>query len=264
MPKQNDVFYIDGLFKEILIQNYTIQTYYVIITISYLLALIFLLFRTKKLKLDKIRALDLSIYLMISGFLGARFFYVLYEEPLYYWKNFLEIFEFWKGGFVFYGGSLLAILVGYLYLHLKLPGRKNDYLNLFAPVAALGYAIGRVACLATGCCYGSIGHLAGFSFRHPTQLYAVILEFITLCVLLKYEKRKTRKQNYPDIFILWLSLHSVGRIIMEYFRADPRGPSILGLSISSVLSLAILLGIVIHEMIANKAYLANKFIQKHN
>ncbi len=51
--------------------------------------------------------------------------------------------------------------------------------------------------------------------------------------------------NPGSIFYLWMILHSVGRLLMESFREDFRGPS-LGLSISSWISGAlIILGLIL-------------------
>ena len=122
----------------------------------------------------------------------------------------------------------------------------GDWLNLMAPVAALGYANGRIACLVTGCCFGRICDLKPeYQFRHPTQLYAVIFEFIVLFILLKFEKKpsilnKRIIRTSGHLFVVWLIFHSLGRIMMEYFRADPRGAMYFSLSISTWISIFIL------------------------
>ncbi len=196
---------------------------------------------------------------MISGFLGSRLFHVFYEEPAYYWARPFLVFDIWSGGFVWYGGAVVSALSVVWFLKWK---REpiGVWLDLFAPICAFGYAIGRMACVLTGCCYGRIVHLSPFlsSFvgtellRHPTQMYAVISELLALAILLQLE---TLRQNHRgplflrkllrepgQLFLCWLVLHSVGRILMELFRDDPRGAAHLGLSIATWISFTVLIG----------------------
>lgn len=121
--------------------------------------------------------------------------------------------------------------------------------DTIAPVLAGGYAMGRVACFLVGCCYGAACDLPWALelkqahvetgvitsiLRHPTQLYAVGLESLTMVFLLWYEKSKPPLGN---VFLSWVVLHSMGRIVMEIFRADPRGGFYLGQSLSTWISL---------------------------
>lgn len=179
---------------------------------------------------------------MISGFLGGRLFHVLYEEPQYYAEDPWRIIEFWRGGFVYYGGFLLATFAGLFYLRRKAPHKIFTYLDLFSPVAALSYSLGRVGCLLEGCCYGRYCELPwAISQRHPTQVYASLWELGVVFILIGFEKTKFKS---GQVFFLWISLHALGRLLMESFRDDFRGPFFL-ISISSWLSLILLsVGIV--------------------
>jgi phosphatidylglycerol:prolipoprotein diacylglycerol transferase len=187
-------------------------------------------------------ALDISMVLMIAGFVGARLFHIIFEEPSYYGEDPWRIFEIWKGGFVWYGGAILGGLSAVTFLRLKREPMA-PWLDLFAPICALGYALGRVACWMTGCCFGDICELpSGFRFRHPTQLYAIVWELAALAILLALEKRKPelRRRRPGRLFAVWILLHCLGRIFMEVFRADPRGPEPLGISIATWLSLTLI------------------------
>src|SRR5690606_9254272 len=90
---------------------------------------------------------------MIGGFVGARLFHVFYEAWDVYRDNPWLIVQFWRGGFVFYGGFAGALVAAWMTLRLK----KESFLewaNFFAPVIAVTYAIGRIGCFLNGCCYG--------------------------------------------------------------------------------------------------------------
>ena len=224
--------------------------YTIVISLIFSLSVVWLLQRAQKFNHDKILALDLGLVIMICGFIGARVFHIIYEEPKYYWEHPSEVFKVWQGGFVFYGGFLGAWFSGIWFLKKK----KQPLLvwhDLFAPIVSLGYSLGCLACLAAGCCYGRATNLPwGIRFPagveaptgislHPTQIYASLWEFALFLLLIKLEK----KQRAPgELFAIWLTLHAIGRVIMEHFRMDARGPNFLGFSISSLISL-ILLGI---------------------
>ncbi len=236
---------IDGFWPLIQVLDISIPTYYLIVSLSLSVCLLWVVHRAKVRELDGLVAIDLSILIMLSGFFGARIFHILFEDFDFYLKNPIEIFKFWNGGFVFYGGALAAFFSGIMFLRWR-KQVLGDWLNLVAPVAALGYALGRMACLVTGCCFGRICDLnPEYQFRHPTQLYAVIFEFVVLCILLRIEKKpsilnKRITQTSGHLFVIWLVFHSLGRIMMEYFRADPRGAMYFSLSISTWISIFIL------------------------
>ena len=61
------------------------------------------------------KVLDLCFYVMVSALLGARLLYVVVEYR-YFLASPLEIFKFWKGGLVFYGGLILGVIVALWYL----------------------------------------------------------------------------------------------------------------------------------------------------
>ena len=237
---------ISGFWPLIRLGEFSFPTYYVVISVACCICIVWLVKRTEKRVLSRTDAIDLALALMIMGFIGARLFHVLFEEPGYYLDTPFRIVEFWNGGFVWYGGAILGAASAML-LAKKKKIPLPTWLDLFAPVIALGYMLGRVACLFTGCCYGEVCLVVpDHPFRHPTQAYAIATEALTLLVLLWLEKAR-REGKGPSwarpagrIFFVWLALHSAGRILMEAFRADPRGPAPLGVSFSTWISLLLI------------------------
>ena len=129
--------------------------------------------------------LNLGIIIIISAVIGARIFFIL-ENISSFTNNPTQIVKFWSGGFVFYGGFIVSILVSYLYC------RKNNisFLQIadaMSPGVALGLAIARIGCFLGGCCFGKPTNcFLGVSFPknspatytygpdhhiHPVQLY---------------------------------------------------------------------------------------------
>ena len=245
----NHVHNLSGFLPVIHIAGMPVPVYFLFTSLSFVVGLVYLVRRGEALGFSRNRVLDVSLVVMISGFIGSRLFHVFVEEPGYYLARPLLVFDIWSGGFVWYGGAIVAAFCGIIFLQIK-KEHTAPWLDLFAPVAALGYAIGRFACFATGCCFGKVVHLpealGGASIRYPTQAFAVCFELSIFAILLFIERLRQKNEapiwlRQPgQVFLIWLCLHAVGRIIMEQFRGDPRGPEPLGLSVATWISLVML------------------------
>ncbi|MGE5085283.1 MAG: prolipoprotein diacylglyceryl transferase [Bacillota bacterium] len=232
-----------------LTSSIVIPTYYLVISLTVVLSLFWIVRRSGALQLSRATALDLSLLIMVFGFIGGRLFHVVYESFDYYREDFWRVFYFWDGGFVYYGGAILATVAGLIYLRLRTQNQSGVYLDMLAPVMSFAYALGRSACLLAGCCYGKYCELPwAIDGRHPTQLYAIVWELGSLCLILGIEKGREKMSFFSkpgQLFYMWMILHGIGRLIMESFRDDFRGPT-LGMSISSWISVAIIaLGILL-------------------
>jgi phosphatidylglycerol---prolipoprotein diacylglyceryl transferase len=243
---------IQGPLPFISVGDLQIPTYFLIISFTACLAILWFYRRAEAHGLSVDTALNISFIILLSAFLGARLAHILFEAPAYYWQNPMAVFDLASGGYVFYGGALLAYLCAFMYVHhYRLP--LGEWHDVLAPIAALSYMIGRFACFLAGCCYGKVCDwpwawptkqvdlISGMSetlLRHPTQLYAMGTEGLSLLFLLWWQKRR----HYPgQVFLLWVLLHSLGRLVMESLRDDPRGPLLWAqLSISSWTSLILL------------------------
>jgi phosphatidylglycerol---prolipoprotein diacylglyceryl transferase len=217
-----------------------IPVYFLFISLLYCGLLIYAHRRAQKHSKSGAVSSQISLLIMISGFIGARFFHVLFEAPFYYLNNPEETFYFWQGGFVFYGGFVFSLVTVLIYL------RKQrldffEWADFYAPVFALGYGLGRMACFISGCCYGSYCTLPwAIDQRHPVQLYAVLWELVLWFILIQIENKKDKLKT-GHLFLTWLIGHSIGRIVMEFFRDDFRGPHWGGQSIATWISIVILL-----------------------
>lgn len=217
--------------------NFSIPTYYVILSLAACVGILWAVQRSNKTNLSRKVTLDLCLIIMAAGFIGGRLFHIFYEELPYYQEDWSRALQFWNGGFVFYGGALLAGFSSAWYLIIK--DRKNltRYFDLFSPVLSLTYILGRGACFLAGCCYGRSCDLPwAVAGKHPTQIYASMWELGVLFILLGFEKSSPRAGR---VFYLWLILHAIGRILMEAFRDDFRGPT-WGLSISTWISIILI------------------------
>ena len=176
------------------------------------------------------KLLDLGPWLIVGAILGARTLYVVS-----YWREFFadepiaEIFKVWKGGLVFYGGLIGAMLAGTLYIRAKkLPLWKVA--DILAPSIALGYVFGRIGCLLNGCCYGRACNLPwAIHFPegnplnpptypvHPTEVYESLLN-LGLYALLAWLYR--HKKFDGQVFGVYLVSYALLRSFVEMFRGD--------------------------------------------
>lgn len=237
------------MLPELKILGLFLPTYFLVLSLVFSLIVFVLVSRAKKNGLAVSKALDLYLCVFFGSLIGARLFYVFYQEPSYFLSNPLEILYFWNGGLVFFGGFIggtLSILVFCLF-------KKESlilWLNFCAPLLALGYGLGRIACFLNGCCYGEVTTVWWAVFmhealRHPTQIYALFIELLLYFLLILYERKKGFNFLRPPVFSLWLIGHGIGRLVMENYRADNRGDLVFGsISVSSFISFLLILLVV--------------------
>ncbi len=216
-----------------------IPTFYLVISLSVTFVLLLLnAALANDPKIDRKITFDLALIIMVTGFIGGRLAHVFYEEFAFYREFPLEIFKFWKGGFVFYGGFLLSLISVFSFLRFK---KQNFYFwaDFLAPYLGLTYALGRIGCFFEGCCYGSHCELPwAVAHRHPTQLYMVVAELILVAAIVLLNKKKQLTTGL--VFLLWVCGHSINRFVIEFYREDDRGALIMNLSISQITSALIL------------------------
>lgn len=242
----------------------TLPTYLVINSFVFCFGIFWIYKRAKKFALNQNAALDLTLVGMVGAFIGARAFHIFFERPSFYFQYPSFTYKFWYGGFVFYGGFAVAFLFCWL-LCKKRNYDYRTYADLFAPVLALGYSIGRLGCLCAGCCFGRPTELPwGITFPqggeappgiplHPTQIYSSLWELAVFITLMILERRATLKSHKGRLFGVWLILHAVGRASVEQFRGDFRGATPFNLSLSTWLSvIALGLGIYMLDLKRNK------------
>lgn len=224
---------------------FALHTYGLFVAMGFLLGISWSMGEARKNGLDPNILSDLGFYIILGAILGARTLYVLIN-PNYFWNNPQEILQFWKGGLVFSGGAIAATILAIWYLRSK----KQDlwkWMDTLAPGLGLGEAIGRIGCLAAGCCYGDVcdqpwavifrnpESLAPLNIPlHPTQLYHSLAGLICFAAvtLLKPSIRHT-----GWLMGIFLIMFAAFRFIIELFRSDYRGD--LGfISVTQLIALA--------------------------
>ena len=114
---------------------------------------------------------NLVLLILISGLVGARLAARLFYSPHI---SFIDSFAVWRGGgMVFYGGFIAGALTVLIYAKVaKISIPK--LLDIFAPGAVAGLALGRVGCFMVGCCFGDICALPShYAALEPQTAYQV-------------------------------------------------------------------------------------------
>jgi phosphatidylglycerol:prolipoprotein diacylglycerol transferase len=204
---------------------------------------------------DASLALDALFFVIPLGFIGARAYHVATDYDLYAEDPFPGVFEVWNGGLGIYGavaGGFLGVLLFGWYRGIsplafadaaapglilaQAVGRWGNYFNqeLFGRPSNLPWAI-RIAPENR-----PVGYADAEAF-HPTFLYESIWDMLVCLILLWVARRFADRLKNGDVFLLYVSLYSVGRFFVEALRIDPAfliGASIRGnLFVSSVLAL---------------------------
>ena len=217
------------------IGNFTQHTYGLLVAIAFLAGLWAAVGLARREGLDVSRVFNLGVYAALVAVAGAKLLMVLTDWQ-YYWRNpaqMLSLQSLLAGG-VFYGGFLAAVAFGFWYTsRAGLPFLKTA--DAFAPVVALGHAIGRLGCFSAGCCWGKPSSLpwavtftdpyahAMFGVPlgiplHPTQLYEALAEALIFAALMFRWKRRSFD---GQILALYLALYGAARFAVEFLRDDP-------------------------------------------
>lgn len=213
--------------------------------------------------IDKKGLEDLIFYCVLGVVVGGRLGYTFFYQPDYYLQpqNWLKIVYVWEGGMAFHGGLLgvLAVLAWFSHRRHIPFFALGDFL---APLIPLGLAAGRLGNFINGELWGRTTDLPwGMVFpqamdglaRHPSQLYQMGLEGISLFLILWFFSAKPRPQG--QVSGLFLMGYGLFRFIAEFSREPDAFLGLLWaqLSMGQLLSLPMmLLGAIIFYQ-ANKS-----------
>ena len=213
----------------------------------------------KRCGLPKDTIIDLTLWLLPAGIIGARIYYVVFSWDLFR-SNLISVLYIWEGGIAIYG----AIIAGFIVIVVFCKKRHLSFLKVcdtVAPGLALAQAIGRWGNYFNMEAYGEQISAPAFQFfplavliiengqpvwHMATFFYESVWNMLVFLLLIYFRKNHSGKPG--DLFITYLFLYSAGRIIIEDFRLDSlyasgsiRVSQLLSLLICSSLLLLILI-----------------------
>ncbi len=166
---------------------------------------------------------DLLTITMLGVILGGRLGYVIFYDPMTYFRHPLEILQIWHGGMSFHGG-LLGALGAFWYFART---RKKSFWSVsdfVAPLVPQALFWGRLGNFINGELWGKTTDLpwgvvfktGGNMARHPSQLYEALLEGLVLFIVLWiYSSKKREPGQISGVFAIGYGL---ARIAVEFVR----------------------------------------------
>lgn len=199
------------------------------LVISFLFAILFVKRAAKRFDIPSMVIENLAFYLMLGVIIGGRILYVIFHWAQYE-NNVLDVFAIWKGGMMFFGGFLGALIASILYLR-KAKIAIFSLADIVAPAIALGEFFTRIGCFLNGCCFGTTSSLpwavtfpaqcvAGSSpigefALHPTQIYSSLFGLILFFFL---KKKLYKPHSTGEVFSLYLMFSGGFRFGIDFIR----------------------------------------------
>ena len=261
---------IQTMKNDIMIGNFRIAYYGMIIGAGFILAMLLVEHIAKARGYDPDLYWDFFVYIIIFGIIGSRAYYVACEWD-YYSAHSEKILSTREGGLAIYGGIIAVVLALFVFCRIK---KQNPLamLDTLIPGLLLGQIMGRWGnffnCEAFG---GYTDNLFAMRIRkaivnpsmidedllthlvtaegteyiqvHPTFLYESAWNFCTLLFILWYGKKKRKADG--ECFFLYMICYGVGRYLIEGLRTDSLYIPGTGIRISQAVSIfGILVGTI--------------------
>ena len=203
-----------------------VRWYGLIITLGIILAFSYAAFRANREGIVFDDVLDIAIFTIIFGVIGARLYYVLTSLDKY--DSLYDMIAIWEGGLAIYG----AIIAGGLTVFLVCRHKRIRFLKMFdavAPGVMIGQFLGRWGNFFNGEAYGEEvleGSLLYFSrmglipniesatkmhYFHPTFLYESLWNILGFIIINSIYKKK---KFYGQIFYMYIAWYGFVRMFI--------------------------------------------------
>lgn len=211
-----------------------VRWYGIIITLGIILAFAYAYMRSKREKIILDDLLDITIFTVIFGVMGARAYYVLTTlgEGLYH--SFYDVIAIWEGGLAIYGGIIAGFFTVLIVCKIKKINPLRAY-DMTAPAVMIGQILGRWGNFFNGEAYGyvveegsplyflrmglipNINSSTQMYYFHPTFLYESLWNLLGFIIInICYQKKKFNGQ----ILYMYFAWYGFGRMFIEGLRTD--------------------------------------------
>ena len=220
------------------IGNFKIAWYGLIIMIGMVSAILYVYFRFKEHRMKTDDLIDFAFFIILSGVVGARLYYILFSLDHYimdnFWDTIVAMVSVWNGGLAIYGGIIAGAAVGIIVARKK---KLNilQMLDFFAPAVMLAQAIGRWGNFCNAEAHGGRTDIflrMGIrnegsvitNYYHPTFLYESLWNLIGFLaiwlIFVKLSKTKHLHKFNGQIFYSYIAWYGMGRFWIEGMRTD--------------------------------------------
>nr|WP_240666035.1 prolipoprotein diacylglyceryl transferase [Agromyces sp. LHK192] len=213
-----------------------IHTYALCILLGIILAVVITSRRLTKRGAEPGVVLDIALWAVPLGIIGARLYHVLTHPDDYFaGQEWWRVFAIWEGGNAIFG-SLIGGAVG-VWIGCRMTGlRFWSFADALAPGLLVAQAVGRIGNWFNHELFGAPTDLpwgleiesdnaawpqgleAGTLF-HPTFLYELVWNLVGAAVIVLLERRFTLR--WGRAFAVYLIWYGAGRAFFESIRVDP-------------------------------------------
>ena len=223
------------------IGNLSIKWYAVLICIGILVAFFYCQHKCDYFKISKDDFLDILLFALPIGFVGARIAYVLGDIESF--NSFYDVIAVWTGGLAFYGVVIAAAITVICVCKFK----KINFLSVLDLMGIgllIGQIIGRLGNFFNVEVYGiettlpwrmGVGYNGISEYVHPLFMYEILWNIIGLVLILGYLDLRKFK---GEVFLWYVAWYGLGRGMLEPLRDTQYNLHLFGVRINMVLAFA--------------------------
>jgi len=178
--------------------------------------------------INKDQLMNLALLAAVLGIAGGRLYYVVQNNPGFYWHHPAEIIAVWQGGMAFFGamfGGALAVAIAAWRWRMPF----WSLLDVGALGMTIGQAIGRVGNIINGDIVGYRTNGWGFEYTNPNtfgpinvpvqpaSLYELL---ISLALFLLLWNLRTRIHPEGMLAMIYIVLYSISQFFIFFLRDD--------------------------------------------
>lgn len=215
-----------------------IRWYALIILTGIILAVFYAYTRARLEGIKTDDLLDMAIFAVLFGILGARLYYVLTTLSSGNYKSFLDVINIKNGGLAIYGGVIAGAATIFVVCRIK-KIKWQKVFDVAAPACMIGQIIGRWGNFMNGEAFGSVVPESSplyflrmglnssvtratfgtndMYYVHPTFLYESIWNLIGFILIHFLYKRKKFDGQVALMYLTW---YGFGRMFIEGLRTD--------------------------------------------
>ena len=176
------------------------------------------------IKTDQI--MNVALLAAVLGIIGGRLYYVVQNNPGFYWRHPAEIVAVWQGGMAFFGamfGGLVAVAISSWRWRIPF----WSLLDVGALGMTIGQAIGRVGNIINGDIVGYKTNGWGFMYTNPNtfgplnvpvqpaSLYELL---ISLALFVLLWNLRTRIHPEGMLAMIYVVLYSISQFFVFFLR----------------------------------------------
>ena len=231
-----------------------IPWYSLLIVAGAVLAIILASREEKRAGLPKDTILDLALWVLPAGILGARLYYVLFSWDTFR-SDWVSVFRIWEGGLAIFGGIIAGFTVVLVFSRCR---RLSPWLicDLIVPGLALAQAIGRWGNYFNMEAYGQEILNPAWQFFPAAVLipaegmnrwfmatffYESVWNLGVFLFLLRARRHLVRREG--DLLLFYLLGYGSGRVLIESLRSDSLYAT--GIRVSQLVSFLLILSVLV-------------------